>query len=303
METKALFLFTALILIFTRPLHAGEIRVLRDENLTVLFEPPLRSAAKKIARIYPGIKADLESIFGWDLDLRPSVLLIKDRRDFQGMAESPLTVAFAVPQKKLIVIDVSRMNISPFTIENTLKHELCHLLLHHHIRGHIFPRWLDEGVCQWVSDGIGDIIMDQKGSLLNRAALRGTFIRLDSLHQGFPRDKESLLLAYEESKGFVAHIISRFGKEGILRALEYMKKGEVADVAFTKALSTSLEKLEQEWHHALRRKMTWFTYLSYHLYEIIFALLALITIYAFIRIMMKKRAYMTEEREDGPFSS
>ena len=45
-----------------------------------------------------------------------------------------------------------------------------------------------------------------------------------------------------------------------------------------------------------------FTYLSYHLYEILFAVMALISVYAFIKVMMKKRAYKREETEEGPFT-
>ena len=36
-------------------------------------------------------------------------------------------------------------------------------------------------------------------------------------------------------------------------------------------------------------KMTWFTYLSYYLYEILFVLMALITVCAFIRLRIKKK--------------
>ena len=93
------------------------------------------------------------------------------------MAGDPLVVAFAVPQRNLIVIDYSKMITHPLSLETTLKHELCHILLHEHIKTEILPRWLDEGLCQWASGGIGEIIMDQKRSRLNRAAFSREFIR------------------------------------------------------------------------------------------------------------------------------
>jgi len=142
--------------------------------------------------------------------------------------------------------------------------------------------------------------MDQKRSLLNRAALRGRFIPLNSLQKGFPRNVEGMILAYEESKGFVVHITSKYGKDGILRILDCMKNGEAADAAVLKSLSAPLRTLEKEWHESLRRKMTWFTYLSYHLYEILFALMGLIAMIAFVKIILRKRAYLKEEMEDGP---
>jgi hypothetical protein len=302
MKNTNIFILASLFIMFTRCIYAGELHVLQQRDISIHFEAQLDSAAKEVADIYPEIKATVEGIFGWSLNRSPSVILIKDRQHFQRMTGNPLTVAFAVPERNLIVIDYSRMSMHPFSPENTLKHELCHLLLHDHIGKHLLPRWLDEGVCQWVSDGIADIIMDQKQSHLNKAAVRNTFCPLSSLQKGFPPDKRSMLLAYEESKSFVAHIISRFGKEGILNVLEHMKKGETVDMAILRTFSISLDNLEEEWQHSLRTKMNWFTHLSFYLYEILFSLMAFISICAFVKIMLKKRAYMMEETDDNRLS-
>lgn len=301
MKITRLLLVEIFLIIFTCRLCAAEVHVLQDKDLTVIFDAGLRPAAQEVAYIYPEVRVELESTFGWNLNARPSVILIKERKHFVKMAKNPLTVAFAVPGKNLIVVDHSKMSVHPFSLELTLKHELCHLLLHYHIGEGCLPRWFDEGVCQWVSGGLADIIMEQKRSVLNTAALRGRFISLGLLQQDFPYDKEGLLLAYEESRSFVNYIIGEYGKEGILKVLEQMKKGEDTRTAFLKALDISLEKLEEEWHDSLRRKMTWFTYLSYHLYEIVFALVAIITIFAFIKMILRKRAYMKEETESSSF--
>ena len=296
---KTILIFLAASLTFSvQSLYAGEVYLLKGEGIRVLFEPPHEPVAKELANIYPEVRAELEKIFGWDLRLTPSVLLVKESEQFQMMASSPLTVAFALPEKDLIVIDYSKMNIHPFTLRNIFKHELCHLLLHQHIRNARLPRWLDEGAAQWVSDGVGDIIFDQKRSLLNKAALRGRFIPLDSLDKGFPRREQDLILAYEESKSVVDYIIGKFGRAGIIEVLEHMKRGDSVHAAISRSCAISLEELEQQWQSDLRRKMTWFTYLSYHLYEILFVLAALVTVYGAIRIMLRKRRRMREEMEE-----
>jgi hypothetical protein len=69
------------------------------------------------------------------------------------------------------------------------------------------------------------------------------------------------------------------------------------EAAISKALSIPLDKLEENWQQSLRKKVTWFTYLSYHLYEILFAFMAFIAIVAFIKIVLRKRAYAREEEE------
>ncbi len=141
-----IFLLATGLILFAICIYAEDFHSIEEKHVKVFFDPSLGSAAQDVADMFPYLKANLEREIGWDLNLIPSVLLMKDRNLFQRMAESPLTVAFAVPARNLIVIDYTRMLVRPFSLEITLKHELCHLLLHHHIRGHDFPRWLDEGV-------------------------------------------------------------------------------------------------------------------------------------------------------------
>jgi len=290
-----------LVAFLTTNLFAGEIHCLKRNNVAIFFAPSLETAAEEVAELYPGVKSQLEKALGWDLNLTPSVLLFKNTEKFHEIAESPLTVAFAVPAKNLIAIDLTRINIRPFTLENTLKHELCHLLLHHHIKEPVLPRWLDEGVCQWLSDGIGDIIMDQKHSFLNKAALSRRFIPLKALESSFPLRDRPLTLAYEESKSFVTYMTSQFGRQGILNILELMKEGYDTDTAVLRALNTTTRDLEIKWHDSLKSRITWFMHVSTHLYDILFALMGLLSLLAFIRLLIKKRTLKDDEMDETDF--
>jgi len=71
--------------------------------------------------------------------------------------------------------------------------------------------------------------------------------------------------------------------------------------AILKALSIPTHVLEKEWHDSLKSKITWFAHLSYHLYDILFALMGLIAILAFIRLIIKKRALRNEESDETDF--
>lgn len=281
---------------------AQALHVLQDQNISVYYADSLQPAAKEVTELFPQVYGDLVDIFGWKISARPSVLLLKEREHFLKMVASPLSVAFAVPEKNLIVIDYSRMVIHPFRLSVTLKHELCHLLLHQHIRFGSFPRWLDEGLCQWASDGIDEIIMDQQHSLLNRAALSKDFIALSDLKSRFPRDERGLILAYQESKSFVTYLFSHFSAKKVLSMLDLVASGTETKIAFQKAFSTSSEDLEKQWQQSIRPRMAWLLQVSYHLYEILFALAAIICAYAFVRILLRKRLYKSEEEsinEDG----
>jgi hypothetical protein len=104
----------------------------------------------------------LENTLEWTIDFKPTIVLVNDSEKFQEMTGNSLIVAYAVSQRNLIVIDHSKMNTKPFSLGSIIKHELCHLLLHDKISKVILPRWLDEGVSQWVSDGIAEIIMSRR---------------------------------------------------------------------------------------------------------------------------------------------
>ena len=296
-KKKHLLFFIIFIFVFFKTVYAEDLQILHARSFKVLFDASLESAAKQVAELYPEVKNDLESIFGWKLELTPCIVLKKNREHFIRMTGDTLVVAFAVPSRDLIVIDYSRMVTHPFSLGTTLKHELCHLLLHSHIKEEILPQWLDEGLCQWASGGIGEIMMDPKRSRLNRAAFSNKFIHFQDLKQGFPYDENGRLLAYEESKSFVEYLVRKYKNNGILNILNRMKQGHTAGDAIFEVLSIPLETLESEWMGSLKKKMSWFTYLSYYLYEILFTLMALITIVAFIRLSLRKRNYIDDEDE------
>ena len=197
------------------------------------------------------------------------------------------------------MIDYSKMTTDPFTLEVTLRHELTHLLLHYYISKGNLPKWLDEGVSQWVSGGIAEIMADGRRSVLKEATLSKRFIPIRALTASFPKERKSLLLAYEESKSIVEYISSEFGTGGLRKILDLLRDGDEVDTAIMKALSIPLDELERRWHNYLRKRTTWFTYLSNNIYGILFSIAALLTIYGFIRLLLRRRAYKDEDEDDG----
>jgi len=282
-------------LTFMNTLYAEPDKI-QTKEVIVIFEEPLETVAKDVAKVYPAVKADLVSTLDWKVDVIPDVILVKDKSTLRKMVGSDIIIAFAIPERNLIVLDTSRVYTRPFTLEATLKHELCHILLHSNIKNERLPRWLDEGVCQWASGGIAELMADDGDRALTKATISDGVISIGDIIR-FPRDEKSLLLAYEESKSIVEYIVSEYGKQGILQILEYLKEGHSIDDSIQKSLSVSTSELEIKWLAYLKRKHTWFSYLSYNIYTILFSLAAVITVYGFIRLMKKKRAYVDEDEE------
>jgi uncharacterized protein YqgQ len=297
LERLTILLSLFLLIVFLNPIYA-ETEVLKTKDITVLFEKPLRNVAEEVEKLYPVVKEELVDKLKWDVDFRPEVVLVKDKDVMMRMTGGDLIVAFAMPDRNLIVLDTSRVYTKPFTLEATLKHELCHLLLHSNIESEKLPRWLDEGVCQWASGGVAELMANDGDKALAKATISDRLISLENL-RSFPRDDKSLLLAYEESKSLVEYIVNEYGEQGILQILRYLKVGYSTDDAIRKSLSVVTPELEMKWVAYLKRKYTWFSYLSHNLYTILFFLAALVTMYGFLMILKKKRAYVDEADKEN----
>ncbi len=293
-------IFLLILYVFPSACLGGEkISSLEGPDVIVLFDESLRSGALEISTLYPSVRTHLEKTFGWPFTFNPTILLVKDRENFQRAAGSSLVVAFAVPHKNLIVIDHSRMIKDPFSIEVTLRHELCHLLLHSYLRRDRMPKWLDEGIAQWVSGGIGEFALEQKESLLNRAVLTGRLLDISGLFSTFPGDAESFSLAYQESRSLVDFIVDQHGREGLVAVLRQLQDHDI-EHAVKLSLSISFDELETEWLHHLKARLTWFTWLANNLYEVLFFVGGVILMLGFLRRLSKKRAYMNDGEDDFP---
>jgi hypothetical protein len=293
-----------LILPLPHIITAAERDVVRSGEVIVRYDKSLSAVAQEVIRIYPVIKKDLETKFRAEINLVPAVILIRDRANFQRITGKNIVVAIAISAKNLIVIDNSKMKTHPFSLAVTLKHELSHLFLHDYVGQGNLPRWLNEGIAQWASDGIAEILIGDERDLLKKATLSGRFIPLAALANGFPDEEHSLRLSYEESKSVVEYIIKEFGTEGVLSILDNLQKGSEIHEAVLKGLSIPLDELESRWQGYLKRRTTWFTYFSIHIYEIIFAFAALFLTYGFIRFWIRKRAYKDDDGgdEQGTFT-
>ncbi len=294
---KAILLKLAVLFVLLMTSAPGQSETIEDEAVVVKFDESLYKTAQEVVEIFPVLKMELETTFNWPLNFKPKVILTTARKKFGHLSDNPLVVAYALPHKTLIVIDYSKMS-DPFMFKATLKHELTHLLLHDQIRMGNLPKWLDEGIAQWVSGGISEILMGGKGAELTQAELRGHLIPLRSLSRNFPKEEKARLLAYAEAKSVVEYIENTFGISGIRAILAHLKDGADIDVAIQMGLSLSMDVLEENWRADLSEKITWLSYLANHLVLIIFSFGGLLTIYGFIRLIVQKKRYREKEEEE-----
>jgi hypothetical protein len=300
-ENKAirrLIMLIAFFIVWNQGPAAARMTMLSTAEVNIHYAPVLKNAAREATQFYRESKVELEETFGWQYPVKPDVILVKNNSDFKRITGYSYIVALAIPDKKLIIIDYSKMGQGPFSFKKTMKHEVCHLMLHHHIPGEKLPKWLDEGIAQWVSDGMMELLMNPKRQSLDDTILAERYLPLSELIYRFPQDRQSLWLAYEESKSMVAYIEKRYGREGLLKLLNHLKAGQDFDTAVYKNFSVSVDALENSWQRQLKKRTRFFTFVATHMYEFIFVLAAMLTVAGFIRFLLKKRAYKDEEDDD-----
>ncbi len=207
--------------------------------------------------------------------------------------------AFALPRKNLILLDHGEIGDRPLRIDMVLKHELCHLVLHHQI-GEALPKWLDEGVCQWAGGGVAGIITGSTESVLPRAALLNRLIPFQELEARFPDDTDRLILAYEQSRSLVDFIALTYGRERLLLLLRDLGAGTAWQGAFSRSLGAPSDEIESKWREYVLGRSRWVYIAARHSHEMIFLGAALLTIFASIRILLSRKKQKALGRADDP---
>lgn len=280
------------------PLYSRQLSILKSEPVKVFYEKPLAPDAQRVARLFPIIKSELETSIGWKVDFRPHILLVPDDETFSMMSGNESFVAYALPDRMLIVVNNVRMTRDPALLLPTLKHELCHLLLHRYISGARLPRWLDEGVCQWTSGGFTELITGRRPPDLAWAALSGRFLPLEKIARNFPEDDVSLSLAYEESRSMVNYIVESYGRTGLLNILNSLRTGHDLKDSIPLSIGIPLGELEKSWQKKQSSAVVILSLLMGNIYTFLFLFAAFLTIAIYIRILVKKRRLKDME----PFS-
>ena len=294
-HVTALVLLVILFLVSVTTMDASQSLVLESGAASVRFDPPQEAAAREVLRLYPIVQSDLERAIPWPIEFSPTFVLLTEG-GLEKIAESRLVAALAIPQRNLVLLDLSKMSKHAFVLETTMKHELCHLLLHHYINEGALPKWLDEGVCQWVSNGVVEIIMERKASSLDAAVLAGQIVPLWQLSEHFPGEDRSLLLAYEQSQSIVTYISQKYGTGKLLLVLNQLRDGKTFQEAVKESLGIGFKELESNWQRSLKKEHTWLLYVSMHLYEILFFTAALLTVGGFIRLIRRRKGASIREK-------
>ncbi len=160
----------------------------------------------------------------------------------------------AWPHRGLIYLRSPR--IRPGTaspLEQVLDHEIVHILLGRAFGPQPVPRWLQEGMAQWVAGEYNPEVTERLG----KGMIAGGLLTLDDLTAGFPRDPVRANLAYAQSADLVAYISGEYGPETLNKITHMMATGTPVRAAFRKATGHDPDDIDAAWRDRLESSHLW----------------------------------------------
>jgi hypothetical protein len=130
-------------------------------------------------------------------------------------------------------------------VASVVPHELTHLVFETASGNpyHVPPRWLNEGLAVYLSDGYGS----SDRALVESAAASGALIPIDGLLGQFPTNVDGFFLAYAESASAVEYLVRTHGNDALVSLIRSYADGRTDDEAFTDALGVGMAAFGDAW--------------------------------------------------------
>ena len=151
----------------------------------------------------------------------------------------------ANPAIRTMVGRIAPTDVESSWVDTLVTHELTHMVVADATSNpyHQPPRWLNEGLAVYLSEGYG--IGDR--SQVADAAGTGGLIPLAGLVGMFPTTYERFSLAYAESVAAVDHFIDTYGEERLVQLITSYREGVTDDQAFLAATGSDFEAFDTAW--------------------------------------------------------
>ncbi len=152
---------------------------------------------------------------------------------------------FALPEIRTLFALILPDEIDASWVGTVIPHELTHLVFDTAVQNpyHYPPRWLNEGVAVYLSEGYASSYRKD----LKSGVADGRILPLAALSGEFPTAADQFFLAYAESVSAVSYIIDTYGQDALVRLIRAYAAGVSDDDAFRTGLGLPLADVEAGW--------------------------------------------------------
>lgn len=212
-----------------------------------------------------------------------------DLQPYRAHIDWAAGVAYADLSLIILRIDKAMM----LTLEETLEHEISHILLLKVVKKRP-PRWFIEGLA----------ILQARQNLIERfervaaAQVSGGPFPLDDISESFPPNTSGRGLAYAQSGLFVSFLVNTYGEQKFKELLTALTFATNFKDAVRKVYGVPLDSLEEEWVDTLSG-LSWLLALTsdWMLWLLLTALFLVAFVVRGVRNKRRKRKMEEEERD------
>lgn len=177
--------------------------------------------------------------------------------------------------------------------DETLRHEVAHVVIGQNVNPMRLPRWLNEGLAMIIA---GQHSIGQMYTLAQHVA-SDHLISLSGLEQMLHFSPEKASLGYAESYSAVNFILSDLPEGTLAKVLGEMHKSNISwQQSFSEATGLSQFYFEQHWRTHLKDSYKWLTVLSSDSW--IFILFAVLAILAYLAIKWRNYRKLQQWKEE-----
>lgn len=159
--------------------------------------------------------------------------------------------AVALPDPRTIVLRADAEDLA-----RTLRHELAHLALHQEVRVRV-PLWFDEGYAGWAAGEWDRLALLE----LNLAVVRGALPSLSALDGALRAEANTADAAYALAVSAVSELARRNPTGTLGPLLQRLKDGSSFEAAVLASTGLTLDRFEEQWQQAVRRRYSLITWL------------------------------------------
>jgi hypothetical protein len=249
-----------------------------------------KEAAKILAKAYDELVFD----FQFEPARRFDVYLMPTRKSFRDALGGRLpewTGAYANPMYNRMVVKSPRWN-SESSFENSLVHELVHLVVHNYLGVRDLPRWMDEGLAIFYSG-------EQRwktATALSKAISTNSLIPLSDIDYVLEYHQVKADLAYQQSYSAVHYMLRTYDIEAVRQILSDIRMGAPVQKAFFDATASSLTEFEIEWQTYARKTHKWMWF--YEIDEFVWVFIFVLVVLAFIARRIRNKSIERQWQEE-----
>ncbi|MEZ5293270.1 MAG: hypothetical protein R2745_19465 [Vicinamibacterales bacterium] len=227
--------------------------------LVVEAPPELAAARRRLESLDTRSYGDLVEVVGLD-DAGPPIRVVLAAPDSQLAQEVPPWIAgFAIGEADLVVLFPSRSPRYPNdTLDDVLRHEVLHVLVHRAAGGRPVPRWFHEGFAVAVERPWG--VADR--TRLASELLFGPRLSFDEIEGLFGGTQGAVTRAYSLSAAVVRDLMARYGAAVPAAVLRQVARGTPFALAVSRVTGQSVGLLEEGFWRRQRGWTMWIPLLA-----------------------------------------